>query len=92
MKRGAMKKRYDRYSEDFVRQAVLVRSSWFLPIVAVALLGCMPADAALIVSMSPVTVAAGTSDATFEVDLQNTGSVQKSCFAGLRVGQFANHA
>lgn len=36
----------------------------------------MPAHAALIVSMSPVTVAAGTSGATFEVDLQNTGSVQ----------------
>ena len=48
--------------------------SWLLPLAAAALLSSGPAQAGAIISVSPVTITAGTVGAFFDVSIQNTGS------------------
>jgi hypothetical protein len=55
--------------------------SWLLPLAAAALLSSGPAQAGVILSVSPVTITAGTVGAFFDVSIQNTGSGEQNIAA-----------
>jgi hypothetical protein len=61
--------------------------AWLLPLAVVALIGSQPVQAAMIISAAPASmiVAAGTSGASFDITLQNTGAAAQN-IAGFSLG------
>jgi len=57
-----------------MKEKTFHRSSWLLPLAAVALFTGMPAKASIIISVLSTTYAAGSSGDSFDVTIKNTGA------------------